>query len=463
MAITKILIRAPQAPERLAAARMTGRYLVTLQPGRDAHNEITAKLNKAGFKGANLLPRTATSAKPLPDGSHIALRNVGLALVDPKPEQEDTLHRLAAQERAVIALEPERIMRAVEAVDSADYVRGWRDAVDALAGKLLEEGRPQPPALREAVAPTTFTWGLTATKVPDTSLSGRGIKVAILDTGLDTSHPDFAGRTIVTKNFVGDQQPFHDGVGHGTHCTGTACGPLRPATGPRYGIAHEALIYAGRVLDDNGEGGDFNILQGIDWAIEQGCEIISLSLGGAWVPGQPPFSSAYETAAQHALAAGSLLVVAAGNEADDARFVGAVGTPGNCPSVLTVAAVDKDLATASFSDRVQAAAPGVKGPDLAGPGVGIYSAWPVASGQQYNTIDGTSMATPHVSGIAALFAQADGSARGQALKDAILNACMALPSGAARQGEIGRGLVQAPGAGAMSAQPPARGRRRRTR
>jgi len=281
--------------------------------------------------------------------------------------------------------------------------------------------------------------------------------VAILDTGFDLSHPDFAGRRIQTKNFVGDQQPFHDGVGHGTHCIGTAAGPLRPGTGPRYGIAYEALIYAGRVLDDTGRGGDFNILEGIDWAIEQRCSVVSLSLGAPWVPGDPAFSPAYEAAAPRALAAGCLLVVAAGNEADDPQYVGAVGTPGNSPSVLTVAAVDRNLATASFSNRAQPSAPGVKGPDLAGLGVDIYSSWPVADGR-YNTISGTSMATPHVAGIAALFAQANPRVRGQALKELVLNGCAALPNGAARRGETGNGLVQAP-EGARSAD--GRGRRRR--
>jgi len=84
---------------------------------------------------------------------------------------------------------------------------------------------------------------------------------------------------------------------------------------------------SGRVLDDTGRGGDFNILEGIDWAIEQGCDIVSLSLGAPWQPGDPAFSPACESAAQRALAAGCLLVVAAGNEADDPQFVGAVGNP----------------------------------------------------------------------------------------------------------------------------------------
>jgi subtilisin len=137
--------------------------------------------------------------------------------------------------------------------------------------------------------------------------------------------------------------------------------------------------------------------------------------------------------------------------------VGAVGTPGNSPSVLTVAAVDRNLATAPFSNGLRVAAPGVKGPELAGPGVDVYSSWPVSHGS-YNTISGTSMATPHVAGIAALFAQSDRSARGQKLKDMIINQCLALANGTARRGEIGRGLVQAPDASISSSQQ--RGRRK---
>ena len=460
MAINKVLIRAPEAPERRAAAFMTGRYLLTFEPR--AHQEISAKLNKAGFKAATPLPRGAMSAKAMSDGSHLGLRHCGVSLVDPKPNQEDVLHSLAAQERSILALEPERIVRAVAAENVTDYVRGWRDAVDALAGKIIEV-RPAPAPTPQELAVAPATWGLMVTKVVNSRLSGANIKVAVLDTGFDLTHPDFAQRQIVTKNFVGDQQPFHDGVGHGTHCIGTATGPLRPATGSRYGIAYDATIYAGRVLDDTGHGGDFNILEGIDWAIEQECEVISLSLGAPWLPGDPPFSPAYESAAQRALAAGCLLVVAAGNEADNPQYVGAVGTPGNSPSVLTVAAIDRHMNTASFSDRVRPGAPGVKGPDLAAPGVDIYSSWPV-SGGSYNTISGTSMATPHVAGIAAMFAEANSGLRGQALKDTILGACAPLPNGAARRGEIGRGLVQAPADSVASQQIAGRSRRgRRTR
>jgi subtilisin len=458
MAHAKLVTRAPEEPERRAAALMTGRYLMTIHP--KAHQEIVAKLDEVGIRSAHPLKQAAT-AKPLPDGMHISLKRLGVALIDPTVRQEDRLHKLAEDEDGVLALEPERIVRAV---DSAyDYARGWRDAVDALAGKILEQTKLPALTPAQAAAAAAATWGLVATKVVDSPLSGKGIRIAILDTGLDLTHPDFVGRHIVTKNFVGDDRPFHDGVGHGTHCTGTAAGSLHPTQGPRYGIAYDAAIYSGRVLDDGGHGGDFNILQGIEWAVEQKCDLISLSLGKPWMPGDPVYSPAYESAARQALEAGCLLVVAAGNEAANPQYPGAVGTPGNSPSVLTVAAVAQDLSTAPFSDRLQPDAPSVKGPDIAAPGVNVYSAWPVKDGR-YNTIDGTSMAAPHVAGIAALFAQANPGTRGQALKDTVLYHCRALADENARQGEIGRGLVQAPGNTGADAQLKAkRATRRRAR
>src|SRR5271154_1162390 len=186
MANAKILIRAPESPERRAAARMTGRYLMTVQS--DAHDEISAQLNKAGMMAAKPLPRIAGAAKPFPDGTHLALKHIGVSLIDPTPQQEDMLQSMAARDSGVIALEPERMVRAVESM--SDYVRGWRDAVAALTGKLIEEA-PPPASLAQTAAAVAATWGLIATKVVDSPLSGNGISVAVLDTGFDLTHPDF--------------------------------------------------------------------------------------------------------------------------------------------------------------------------------------------------------------------------------------------------------------------------------
>lgn len=438
MPVSKTIVFVPGSPERRAARRLSGRYIVTFEQG--AHPQVSTGLLAANFRAATALAKDAKTAKPLPRGHFLLLEHAGIGVVDPLPGQEADLHALAQSENAIVALEPERIVRAVNLAISGDYVRGWRDSSIALAEKLLAEDQA---VSAVAAAPPAATWGLIMTNVLQSRYSGSPIKLAVLDTGLDLAHPDFANRNITTQNFVGDNTPFHDGVGHGTHCTGTSAGPLKPTQGPRYGIAFDCDIFSGRVLDDTGRGGDFNILQGIDWAIGQHCDLVSLSLGAPWVPGDPPFSQAYEAAAQRALTAGCLLVVAAGNDADDPQYVGAVGTPGNSPSVLTVAAIDNTMATASFSNRQTPQAPGVKGPDLAGPGVDVYSSWPVDGGK-YRTISGTSMATPHVAGIAALFAQANSGIRGQSLKDLILSNCSDLPNASFRRDEIGHGLVRAP-------------------
>ncbi len=306
-----------------------------------------------------------------------------------------------------MAVEPERIMRAI--------------------------APEQPSASAPFSDDEQFTWGLRATGVDTTSATGSAIRIAILDTGLDVEHPDFAGRAITARSFVAGQSA-DDGQGHGTHCTGSACGSAGPAEGRRYGVAAEAEIFAGKVLNDNGAGTDANILAGIDWAITNGCQIISMSLGADVAT----VSQAYETVGRRALQAGSLIVAAAGNNASRSDgFLGFVGMPANSASIMAIAAVDSDLQIADFSAESNPAAAGGQ-VDLAGPGVAVYSSWPMP--QRTNTISGTSMATPHVAGIAALIAQKTG-ARAQALWDALVESAQALDLPAT---DVGAGLAQAP-------------------
>lgn len=245
-----------------------------------------------------------------------------------------------------------------------------------------------------------YTWGLQAVMAADNHFTGKGIKVAVLDTGFDAQHPDFAGRSVVTKSFV-EGEDASDGHGHGTHCIGTSCGPRKVAGYRGYGVASEAEIFAGKVLGTSGSGSDSSILAGIDWALENQCHVISMSLGADVRTVHPP----YVTAGRRALEKGSLIIAAAGNNAKrKANDPGFVGAPANSPYIMAVGALDSSLAVADFSART---IPGRGGQvDIAGPGVDIYSSWP--GEQRYNTISGTSMATPHVAGVAALLAQATG-------------------------------------------------------
>ena len=233
---------------------------------------------------------------------------------------------------------------------SADYLRGYRDAVL----HLTEEPAPGAgaAALAEIAAldESQATWGLQATKVVNCCRSGAKIRVAVLDTGFDLEHPDFAGRTIQSRSFV-PGEAVQDGHGHGTHCIGTALGRKCPPAGrPRYGVAHGAEIYAGKVLSNAGSGSDTGILAGIEWAIANKCAVVSMSLGAPTRPGQP-FSQVYERVALRAQAMGTLIVAAAGNDSSRPGLTNPVSHPANCPSIMAVAALDPALAVASFSNR----------------------------------------------------------------------------------------------------------------
>ncbi|RNC65401.1 S8 family serine peptidase [Proteiniphilum sp. X52] len=240
------------------------------------------------------------------------------------------------------------------------------------------------------------TWGIDITGALDSPYTGAGVKVAVLDTGFHISHPDFEGREITSTSFVSDET-VDDLHGHGTHCIGTACGSVN-GQGKRYGVASGAHIYAGKVLNNLGSGAQSWILNGMTWAANQGCKVLSLSLGSPVTEGES-YDLAYERAAQFALSKGTLVVAAAGNESrrSNNRF-SPVASPADCPSILAVAAIDPELQVADFSNRAINPSGLV---DIAAPGVDIYSSWPMPS--RYHTLSGTSMATPHVAGIAALF------------------------------------------------------------
>jgi hypothetical protein len=309
-------------------------------------------------------------------------------------------------------------------------------------------GLPITPGLSPAVtAASSFnetqlghTWGLEVTEVIGSEYSGQGVKVAVLDTGFDFNHPDFEGRPVTSNSFVSGFSNAQDGHGHGTHCTGTACGPRDAAGSIRYGIAYEADIFIGKVLGDDGSGLDGDILHGINWAVKQGCRVISISIQGR--PEHGPEWVAYEKAAKAALKT-TAIIAAAGNHSNrQSGIIRPVSTPANCPSILAVAAVSAQLKMADFSDAGSVDGGG-GAIGVAGPGVDVYSSWPLP--QKYARLQGTSQATPHVAGIAALIAQARPNFSGAD----ILNALLKMAEDADRVpnlsvDDVGSGLVVAP-------------------
>ena len=300
-------------------------------------------------------------------------------------------------------------------IASEDFLRGYQQAVDNLVSALLRGGESGGAGAVEAEVLAAFrgsassTWGLRATRVLQPRFGGRGIRVAVLDTGMDLRHPDFAGRRIRAQSFVSGEAA-QDGNGHGTHCIGTSCGSRRPGVGPRYGIAFDAHIFAGKVLSNAGSGSDGGILNGINWAIRNRCQVVSMSLGRAVRVGESPMRS-YETAGRRALNAGTLIIAAAGNDSSRPSVIRPVSSPANAFTIAAVAAVDPRLRVATFSNGGINSSGGEI--NLAGPGVDVHSSWPMP--RRLRSISGTSMATPHVAGVAALVAQEIPSARGVGL------------------------------------------------
>jgi subtilisin family serine protease len=325
---------------------------------------------------------------------------------------------------------------------SREFLEGYRAAITNLLEKLAaaDLARLVAEVAPAAFAESQFTWGLQATKAATSQLSGRGMKVAVLDTGLDLGHPDFAGRNIVSRSFVANQ-PVQDGDGHGTHCIGTACGsraPFRaPGRLPSYGCAPNCDIFAGKVLSDEGFGNTAGIIAGIEWAIANGCQVVSMSLGRPLRPDERGFNPAYEQVAKVGLQQGTLIVAAAGNESSRPGSIRQVSEPANSPSILAVGALDESLLPASFSNGGLFLPHGAV--DIAGPGVNVHSSFPRPV--LYERLRGTSMAAPHVAGIAALWAETNERFRGAALGRQLLHSARRLPLPSR---DVGAGLVQAP-------------------
>ncbi len=240
---------------------------------------------------------------------------------------------------------------------------------------------------------------IAAPSVWEAGYRGRGIRVAIVDTGIDAEHPALRGRVAVINDLTGEGP--RDLNGHGTHVAGIVAGD-----GERYrGVAPEATLMAAKVLRGDGSGMTSQVMAGVEWAVAQGAQVINLSLGSSGASdGNDPLSQTCDAA----IARGVVVCVASGN---DGPRGGSVGSPGAARRVITVGASTDQDAVADFSSRGPTADERVK-PDLVFPGYGIIScrARGTTMGRPvddlYTEASGTSMATPHASGTVALLLQA---------------------------------------------------------
>ncbi|MEH0981348.1 S8 family peptidase [Micromonospora sp. CPCC 205556] len=254
---------------------------------------------------------------------------------------------------------------------------------------------------------------------------GAGVEVAVLDTGVDAGHPDLASRIVEAKDFSGTGSA-QDGHGHGTHVASTIAGSGGASDGLRKGVAPGARLLVGKVLDDGGSGSESWIIEGMEWAARSGAKVINMSLGGSATDGTDPMSQALNDLTAET---GALFVVAAGNEG----AANTVGSPGAASAALTVGAVDRDDNLADFSSRGPRIGDGGVKPEITAPGVGIVAAraagthMGTAVGEAYTRANGTSMATPHIAGAAAILAQEHPDWTAGQLKDALVSTTKPTP------------------------------------
>lgn len=253
---------------------------------------------------------------------------------------------------------------------------------------------------------TTSVPAIGANAVWAMGYNGSGVTIAVLDTGIDYDHPDLGGcfgagcKVRDGYDFANDDADPDDDQGHGTHCAGIAA-----ANGTIVGVAPEALIYAVKVLDSAGSGSDSDIIRGLDWSLANGADVLSLSLGGDTQPNDGVGALAF--AMDSAVDYGAVVVIAAGNEGPG---TGTTGDPAEAVKVISVGAsndhgtvTNSDDTVASFSNRGPSAF-GRFDPEFVAPGSSITS---TCMGGGSCTKSGTSMATPHVAGAAALLLDYD--------------------------------------------------------
>ncbi|MGY1496726.1 S8 family serine peptidase [Streptomyces sp. QTS52] len=257
-----------------------------------------------------------------------------------------------------------------------------------------------------------------APEVWQAGYDGKGVRVAVLDTGVDAGHPDLAGRIAGSTSFVPGES-VQDGHGHGTHVASTIVGSGAASGGRLKGVAPGAELLVGKVLNNRGSGQSSWIIAGMEWAAHSGAKIVSMSLGGTATGSSDVLR---ETVDELSASTGTLFVIASGNAGPGERTV---GTPGIADSALTVGAVDRSDELAPFSSRGPRPGDFAVKPEITAPGVSITAAraagtvMGVPVDDNYTTASGTSMATPHVAGAAALVAQAHPDWTGAQLKEAL--------------------------------------------
>ncbi|MGI5139266.1 MULTISPECIES: S8 family serine peptidase [unclassified Streptomyces] len=436
-----------------------GRHTASMQPGPgreqipfqtlegDDKQLTVLPFDAAGLVNAGTLDRRLFNVTALiADGYDEAHTSALPLIVSSQPEPSRAGARVTAQAATAAAATADRLLalntpatpaRNLESI----HARSLRVADHDLGAfwKTLNPGGTSD-AARAAVTPRIALDGkvkamldrstkqINAPTAWNAGFEGQGVKVAVLDTGVDASHPDLAGRIAEAKDFSGSGNTV-DHFGHGTHVASIVGGTGAASGGTRRGVAPKADLLIGKVLGDDGYGDESGVIDGMEWAAGEHAKVVNMSLGGDFGDGTDPTSQALNSLTA---STGTLFVVAAGN--DGQLGPSTINTPGAADAALTVGAVDRDDSLAPFSSRgPRRGADAAVKPDVTAPGVGIVAARAAGTtlgapvDANYVALDGTSMATPHVAGAAALLAQQHPDWDAQQLKDALISTAHTVP------------------------------------
>jgi subtilisin family serine protease len=407
-----------------------GTAQVTMTPAGDHHTSFTTLR-----RGADVYVVPSSVARLVPGTLDLELFNVTGLLAqgygDERRDSTPVIIRGGASLRAAgtdarslpsigaTAVDlPKKSGLATASARAAGGTKVWLDrrvTASELDGNLTQIGVPQ-------------AW--------DAGLSGAGVDIAVLDSGIDANHPDLRGKVIEEANFT-DEPTAEDGHGHGTHVASIIGGSGAAAGGARKGVAYGARLLSGKVLGADGSGRLSWLIEGMEWAAAQGADIANVSLGALPGDGDDPTAQALDTLSEET---GTLFVVAAGNMGPD---FASIGTPGVAASALTVGAAGPDGLAPYFSGQGPAPGSYRAKPDITAPGVDITGA--LAGSDGYTQLSGTSQATPHVTGAAALLAQRHPDWDWRRIKNALMTTADAqygIPSPYVE----GAGLLDVPGA-----------------
>ncbi|WDN56284.1 S8 family peptidase [Streptomyces clavuligerus] len=386
-----------------------GRERIPVQIRTERGHSIVVPADVRALLDSGRLDRRLFDVTELAEPRNRAAHRAGLRLIVGYDKG-----RAAAGARAGVRADGTEVRRTLTALNAeAVTVPGGRadDLWESLTAGRADGARTTAPGISRIwldgvnrATLSTSTAKIGAPKAWQAGFDGAGVTIAVLDTGVDDTHPDLRGRVSAARNFS-DSSDTKDRYGHGTHVASIAAGGGVKSAAHR-GVAPGARVISAKVLNDKGEGLDSEIVAGVEWAVAQNADILNLSLGKEDQPGIDPLEEVVNRLSQER---NVLFAIAAGNGA-----TAGIGSPGSAEHALTVGATDDQDRPADFSGVGPVRDSGALKPDVAAPGVGITAASVKGSvieqqvgesPEGYLTIEGTSMAAPHAAGAAALLKQ----------------------------------------------------------